>query len=302
MGKKSQKRREAARKRKGLGASGSSSTGNGAFPLLKGKMPKKSAKPLQNKNNPNTALQSAKPALLHKLKNPPKDQLKVEEISSSEEEEGLTWDAKAAAKVEEIDSDLEFSKANEGGEGDEGDDEEEDEEEEEEEEESESEEEEVDPKQKKKQQQTAPKPKRVPIEKTHARTNPSQQKQQGSQTTVYVNQLPYSATKDEITEHFSGCGVSEVRMCFTGDSFRGTAFVVVKDGPKALALHQSKLGGRVINVRPQLSQEGLAAVAERGRAIKKHLPNNNNKGGSNKKAKNSNKKNNNHGNNTKPAR
>lgn len=263
--------------------------GAGSFPLLGSKQ--KVAK------HPQAAQTTQSPKAVQQKKNKgkkgqPNGQLNPsgKELSSEEdegdEEEEATWDARKPAKVAEMDSNLDFPKQGDDEGDDEGDEGEEEEEEEEELEEEESSDDEESEQQGKKQPQ--PKAKRVPIEKTiPPRTFNKDNSQQDAAGTVYVNQLPYTATKEQITEHFKPCGVSEVRMCFKDDSFRGTAFVVVGDTKKALTLHQSKLGGRVINVRPQLSREGLAAVAERGRTIRKNLPSK--QGGVNKKK--SNKKN-----------
>lgn len=89
-------------------------------------------------------------------------------------------------------------------------------------------------------------------------------------TTYYVNNLPYDTTREEIMTHFASCGISECRLCIdkTTGTFKGAAFVVVRDSMKTSSLHLSKLNKRVINVRPQLSREELVKVAEEGQKKK----------------------------------
>jgi len=72
---------------------------------------------------------------------------------------------------------------------------------------------------------------------------------------LFVGQLPYTATREQIADHFFANGAGKVRVRLltdkaTGQS-RGTAFVDV-DSPqqlvRALRLHRSRLQGRAINV------------------------------------------------------
>jgi len=72
---------------------------------------------------------------------------------------------------------------------------------------------------------------------------------------LFVGQLPYTATREQIAHHFFANGAGKVRVRLltdkaTGKS-RGTAFVDV-DSPqqlvRALRLHRSRLQGRAINV------------------------------------------------------
>ena len=78
---------------------------------------------------------------------------------------------------------------------------------------------------------------------------------------VFINQLPYSATEEQIAEHFGACAAAEdmeVRRVMNrkNGKFRGIAFIDVKTQEaleKALALDQSEFsnaeGERTINVR-----------------------------------------------------
>jgi len=96
--------------------------------------------------------------------------------------------------------------------------------------------------------------------------------------TLWINQAPFTATKEDIAAHFStALGLSaaavapSVRLVYKNGSFGGVAFVDVRDWSKikpALALHQSSLrcadgAARRINVREAVSKEDLAKLAER---------------------------------------
>ncbi|KDO26245.1 hypothetical protein SPRG_08320 [Saprolegnia parasitica CBS 223.65] len=71
--------------------------------------------------------------------------------------------------------------------------------------------------------------------------------------TLFLGQLPFSATEDKIRKHFHEAGELKVRMATdkkTG-KFKGTAFIEVKDSKAlgaALSRHHSLLDGRRINV------------------------------------------------------
>ena len=96
--------------------------------------------------------------------------------------------------------------------------------------------------------------------------------------TLWINQAPFTATKEDIAAHFStALGLSaaavapSVRLVLKNGSFGGVAFVDVRDWSKikpALALHQSSLrcadgAARRINVREAVPKEQLAKLAER---------------------------------------
>ena len=96
--------------------------------------------------------------------------------------------------------------------------------------------------------------------------------------TLWINQAPFTATKEDIAAHFStALGLTaanltpSVRLVLKNGSFGGVAFVDVRDWSKikpALALHQSSLrcadgSARRINVREAVPKEQLAKLAER---------------------------------------
>ena len=94
--------------------------------------------------------------------------------------------------------------------------------------------------------------------------------------TLFLNQVPYTCTQDEIAAHFADAAgmtaaalLPHVRRVLKDGKFGGTAFVDMptEDALAAgLALHQSLLSARRINVRHCLSKDQLAAVAVAGAA------------------------------------
>ena len=93
----------------------------------------------------------------------------------------------------------------------------------------------------------------------------------GVQHTLFVNQVPYAATRAEIAAHFAPmAGVDavqlepSVRMVMRNGSFGGTAFVdmpsveAMQAGVEAL--DQSVLLGRTINVRSALTRDQLTSM------------------------------------------
>jgi len=107
----------------------------------------------------------------------------------------------------------------------------------------------------------------TPTEETVAQlakeTNPAKNKTKYS---LYISQVPYTATKVELAEYFekSGCSVKSCRVVTTGKpgskKSKGVAFIDCDDGEsyrKGLKLHRAKFGDRKINVRPTLSHVEL---------------------------------------------
>lgn len=104
--------------------------------------------------------------------------------------------------------------------------------------------------------------------------------QLGVQHTLFVNQLPYGATADDIARFFaSSAGVSQaellpsVRMVRKGERFVGTAFVdmpTVEAQQEGLNLHGGEIScadgsTRKVNVRPALTkQQATELEAARG--------------------------------------
>eukprot|EP00730_Choanoeca_flexa_P018521 TRINITY_DN9007_c0_g2_i1.p1 TRINITY_DN9007_c0_g2~~TRINITY_DN9007_c0_g2_i1.p1 ORF type:complete len:192 (+),score=25.91 TRINITY_DN9007_c0_g2_i1:116-691(+) len=97
-----------------------------------------------------------------------------------------------------------------------------------------------------------------------ADTPSSDQKQQPESTKVkkqkklyivFVGNIAFDTTREQIEKHFKACGPCKARLLTnkeTGEP-RGCAFVEFQDATmhhKALKYHQSKLQGRKINVEP----------------------------------------------------
>lgn len=79
--------------------------------------------------------------------------------------------------------------------------------------------------------------------------------------TLFVGQLPYSATRETIKKHFHESGDIEVRMMTDKktNKFKGTAFIEVKDSKAlgaALSRHHTLFNGRRINVELTASGGG----------------------------------------------
>lgn len=79
--------------------------------------------------------------------------------------------------------------------------------------------------------------------------------------TLFVGQLPYSATRETIKKHFRESGDIEVRMMTDKktNKFKGTAFIEVKDSKAlgaALSRHHTLFNGRRINVELTASGGG----------------------------------------------
>ena len=101
-------------------------------------------------------------------------------------------------------------------------------------------------------------------------------------TTLFVNQLPYSASQRDVATFFAkAAGVSadelmpSVRMVLKDGQFKGTAFVDMRDWAAAdagIALHQAKLKcadgspPRRINVREAMSKAQLDKLGETGKS------------------------------------
>ena len=99
-----------------------------------------------------------------------------------------------------------------------------------------------------------------------------------SRTTLFVNELPFSATAEDIAAHFAEAAgttaealVKSVRLIKKGNAFRGTAFVDVHGWEavdRGVALHQSRFKAsadgaqRRINVREAVSKTQLANITE----------------------------------------
>lgn len=96
---------------------------------------------------------------------------------------------------------------------------------------------------------------------------------------LHVTQLSFDATEMDIRHHFvsKGCVVTSVRLVYDFDrssnhkTFRGVAFCDVADKASyetALKdLHQSRLMGRRINVRPTRTRKELGSIVERTREL-----------------------------------
>ena len=97
----------------------------------------------------------------------------------------------------------------------------------------------------------------------------------GVEHTLFVNQIPYAATKDDVAGHFAafaGCTATEllpsVRMVVKDDRFTGTAFVDMPSSgahEAGLLLHGSVFrcasgAARAINVRAALTRQQAAAL------------------------------------------
>jgi len=94
---------------------------------------------------------------------------------------------------------------------------------------------------------------------------------------LHITQLPFECTEAQLRNHFvaKGCRLKSVRLVYDRSgsvrTFRGVAFVDVVDVEsynRALKqLHQSRLAGRRINVRPTKSHEELNNIVERTKQI-----------------------------------
>jgi RNA recognition motif-containing protein len=86
---------------------------------------------------------------------------------------------------------------------------------------------------------------------------------------LYVGNLPFNATADELREMFTPYGrVLSATICSdreTGDS-RGFAFVELAEGADEAvqALHQAQFGGRSLTVNEAKPREGGGSGAGRG--------------------------------------
>jgi len=86
---------------------------------------------------------------------------------------------------------------------------------------------------------------------------------------LYLNQLPFDATKPKILRFFKehGCDAVECRMVLgKGGLFKGVAFIEAKDRGaynKGLALHRQLFGARRINVRPTKTPEELGQIVRK---------------------------------------
>jgi ferredoxin len=103
-----------------------------------------------------------------------------------------------------------------------------------------------------------------------------------AKATLFINQLPFSATRDDIALHFStaaGLSAAElapsVRLIQKDGKFSGTAFVDVLGWDavdRGVALHQTRLkasadgASRRINVREAVSKDHLQKISERSQA------------------------------------
>ena len=102
-----------------------------------------------------------------------------------------------------------------------------------------------------------------------------------AKATLFVNQLPFSATQHDIAAHFakaSGSTLDEllphVRLVLKDGEFKGTAFVDMHGWDavdRGVALHQSHFKAadgskRRINVREAVSKTQLESLAERSKA------------------------------------
>ena len=82
-----------------------------------------------------------------------------------------------------------------------------------------------------------------------------------------VTQLPYTCDKDEVRALFekAGCSVKGCRLVIKNGKFTGVGFVDVEDTKSmelGQGLHRSAFKGRKINVRPTVSPQELARIAE----------------------------------------
>ena len=79
-------------------------------------------------------------------------------------------------------------------------------------------------------------------------------------TNIYVGNLPFSATTEEIHDLFSAYGTVESVNLITDREtgrLRGFGFVEMADGANEAidALHQTELGGRALTVNPARPRE-----------------------------------------------
>uniref|UniRef100_A0A7S3UY16 Uncharacterized protein n=1 Tax=Aplanochytrium stocchinoi TaxID=215587 RepID=A0A7S3UY16_9STRA len=84
---------------------------------------------------------------------------------------------------------------------------------------------------------------------------------------LYISQVPYSVTKEQLAQLFeaSGCSVKSCRIVTTGGNgsgkSKGVAFIDCDDAESyqnGLKLHRSKFHDRKLNVRPTLTHNELA--------------------------------------------
>ena len=102
-----------------------------------------------------------------------------------------------------------------------------------------------------------------------------------AKATLWINQLPFTATSDDIAKHFAKAArvpaaelVDHVRLVIKDGKFKGTAFVDVNGWDavdRGVALHQSRFQSgdgttRRINVREAVSKTQLETIAERSKA------------------------------------
>ncbi|OQS05008.1 hypothetical protein THRCLA_02803 [Thraustotheca clavata] len=98
-----------------------------------------------------------------------------------------------------------------------------------------------------------------PAKKEKTKTRPAKRKLADNQNekrihlTLFLGQLPFTATEEKIRKHFNEAGEIKIRMATDKQSkkFKGTAFIEVKDSKAlgaALSRHHSLMDGRRINV------------------------------------------------------
>ena len=115
----------------------------------------------------------------------------------------------------------------------------------------------------------------------HTCSSPSVAFSMTAKATLWINQLPFTATKEEIATHFAkAAGLSStellpsVRVIEKNGKFNGTAFVDMSDWKsvdRCLALHQSTFrsgdgSNRRINVREAVDKTQLVKLADRSKA------------------------------------
>ncbi|EOD11503.1 hypothetical protein EMIHUDRAFT_247865 [Emiliania huxleyi CCMP1516] len=109
-----------------------------------------------------------------------------------------------------------------------------------------------------------------------------------SKVTLFINQLPYSATREDVAAHFAQAAgttaaalLPSCRLVLKDGAFKGTAFVDVTDFEscdRGLALHQSQFkassdgSSRRINVREAVSKTRLEQIAERSKFSRNQGP------------------------------
>ena len=104
------------------------------------------------------------------------------------------------------------------------------------------------------------------------------QQPEAQRWTLWLNQLPFTATREDIARHFACSSPGNIRLIIKSETFAGTAFVEVP-GPaeldRGLALHQSTItcrdgSERRINVREAVDKETLGKIAANS-AAKRNL-------------------------------